>query len=115
MQTFSREPTGTSLRRRSESSSLPFPAVSVCDSHYDYGRAYDNLDFPRIVNVLTGEKEEPEPQRTHPLLVYKYLDLRKIDLGVTDFLWEYYHRLDLMIDHDSSQVDEYKKYFKLLR
>ncbi len=34
---------------------------------------------------------------------------------VTYFLWEYYKRLDLMIEYGSSQVDECKKYFKQLR
>ena len=46
------------------------------------------LDFPRIVNILTGEKEKPEPQRTHWLLVYyEYVSRPEEDRPDGDILY----------------------------
>ncbi len=94
MQIYSHEPTGTSLQWKSEDS-LPFPAISVCDHHYDYGRTHRDLGFP--YNVFAPR---PTGTRTHPLTVYKFLD----DLGmedevsVMDFHWGFYYTLNKVIE-----------------
>ena len=73
-QVYSGEPTGTSMQWNSEKS-LSFPALSVCDNHYDYRRVHKDLNFPGHILTQNG----PQVSQTNPLVVYRGLDLLAID------------------------------------
>ena len=42
---FAQEPTGSSLKSKSMDA-LPFPAISICDSNFEYRRGLQDLDIP---------------------------------------------------------------------
>ncbi len=45
---FRAEPVGSSLTRESMGGGgLPFPAITICDSHFQNALAFEELDLPR--------------------------------------------------------------------
>ncbi len=87
--TFREEPTGSSLSSVSLAD-MPFPAITICDYHYEYGKAYSDLGFPR--NIFG----KPPPEVAfHPLNFYDRLTT--FDLAVMPHLWKYYFTLDKII------------------
>ncbi len=86
---FRSEHTGSMLSRGTMGN-LPFPAVTVCDQHYDLGRAWEELGLPS--NVLgrkyVGVAENPS---------LFYLRLEQFGLPIYRNLWKYYFTLDAIL------------------
>lgn len=98
---FDTEPTGTSLKAKSEWS-IPFPGISICDQHLQYRKALEELGFP--MNPF----QRPQEITANPLLLYKWLEIYNI--SVMDTIWKYYFTLDQVLDI-ISDTDVTKKNF----
>ena len=86
LEVFNMEPTGTSLKWKSVKS-LPFPAFTICDHNFYYGRAFDEVPFPRGIFST-----RPKQIQAHPYEFYRSLDAMTAD--ITSAMWEYYFTLD---------------------
>ena len=96
--TFQDEPTGSSLSSLSIAD-MPFPAISICDQHYEYGRAYRELGFPRSIFG-----RPPPAVSYHPLGFYQWLATFR--LPIMPNLWKYYFTLDKIIQERDTTMHE---------
>ncbi len=87
-QRYRDEPTGSSLTRESVQD-LPFPAITVCDTHYQNALAYEELGFPR------SPIGSPKEVLTNPDGFIEKLTLLKLD--IVPNLWKYFFSLDEVI------------------
>ncbi len=92
--TFRDEPTGSALSSESVSN-LPFPAITICDNHFENARAYEELGFPM------SPFGRPQQVKKNPLSFYDMLI--KFGLPIVPSLWRYHFTLD-------KQIPERKKY-----
>ena len=86
---FNTEPTGTSWKKKSVKS-MPFPAISICDHNFDYGRAFDDIPLPRSIF-----SKRPRQIQAHPYNFYRALEAMGAD--ITSAMWEYYFTLDKIL------------------
>ncbi len=103
--TYDREPTGSSLSGDSISD-FHFPAITICDNHFENARAYEELGFP--VSPLNGK---PKEITNHPLKFYE--ELTDFDLPVMPQLWEYYFTLDRKIFDRTKYYGNNAYFFKV--
>ncbi len=85
---YTDEPTGSSLTRESVDD-LPFPAISICDTHYQNALAYEELGFPRT------PFGPPKEVLTNPDNLIEKLMLFEED--IVPNLWKYFFTLDEII------------------
>ncbi len=93
---FKDEPVGSSLTREPMDNNLPFPAITICDSHYQNARAFDELNFPR------SPFGRPKEVLTNPGVFIDKLLL--FDEKLIPNLWKYYFTLD-EIFHTVTSID----------
>ena len=94
---YSLEETGTSLKWKSVDP-LPFPAISICDSHYENAKVRKDLKVPQM--PFSTAKE----MRANPLPFYQYHINN--DKDIESGIWKYYMTVDKMIY--PSTDDEYR-------
>ncbi len=87
---FRREPTGSSLTTEFDLE-LPFPAISICDKHFENLRAHREMGFP--MSPFPGS--QPQEVQSNPLVLYE----KGLAFGhqVVPMLWRYYFTLDKKI------------------
>ncbi len=110
------EPTGSALSSQSVTD-MPFPAITICDSHFEYARASAELDFPlsgagqepsEVVgpppdddDVVPGAAASPPVIAPPPDVEHYPLDfyaaLASLNVSVVDQLWKYHFTLDKVI------------------
>ena len=83
---FKVEPVGSSLTRESMDDKIPFPAITICDYHYQNALAYKELDFPRSPFGF------PKEVLSNPGIFIEKLLL--LELDVVPNLWKYFFTLD---------------------
>ncbi len=93
---FEEEPTGTSLSGGSISG-YSFPAVTICDSHFENARAYDELGFP------VSPFGRPREVTSNPLRLYEKLTDFKFPIMTN--LWKFYLTLDKKILERSKKAE----------
>ena len=84
---YKSEPTGTSLQWKSVKN-IPFPAISVCDPHFENRRMLEDFKAP-VLPFQTPRKIVADP-----LLIYTRLEVG--NLPTMPNLWKYYFTLDKM-------------------
>ena len=88
---FSSEQTGTSLKWK-PIDKLPFPALSICNSHYENARVKKDFGVPPPLIPSTTLKE----YRENPLSFYKMHIV--YDGNIEQGIWDYYMTLDKIIN-----------------
>lgn len=89
LRTYRRHDIGVTVTMEENYGDIPFPAVSVCLSHYDFPRLKDDLGFPR--NPFT---QRASPWMNDPTMAYDKLEYGVTPINVTDFLHTYYVMVD---------------------
>ena len=91
---FSSEPTGTSLKWKSIND-MPFPAMSICDSHFEYGKAWVDLGLP-----LNMFGKPPQDITENPLDFYEKLKTFDYMDKLGESLWKHHFNLNkIMSDY----------------
>ncbi len=89
---FMKEPTGSTLTREYVEA-FPFPAITICDTHFQNALAFEELNFPRPPLGTLHLKEV----LTNPEHLIEKLTLFGHD--VVPNLWRYFFTLDKVIHH----------------
>ncbi len=102
---FKEEPTGSALSGETVSD-LPFPAITICDNHYENARAYEEERFPK--NAMGGK-----PQTVTKDTLNLYEKLITFDLPIVPKLWSYYFTLDKILLHHRSYYRTVQDYCRV--